>query len=99
MAALKFAHLVKEKTDAEVYSFYIDMRTAFKDYEKFYNRLMQEGTNFIRGRAAEVTDAVRQPGEEGKLIVQAKIPSLGCSAEFLSIWSFDDRDGATIRCQ
>jgi heterodisulfide reductase subunit A len=77
MAALKFAHLVKEKTHAEVYNFYIDMRTAFKDYEKFYNRLLQEGTHFIRGRAAEVTDAARMPGEEGKLIVQAEDTLIG----------------------
>ncbi len=77
MAALKFAHLVKEKTHAEVYNYYIDMRTAFKDYEEFYNRLLEEGTHFIRGRAAEVTDAARLPGEEGKLIVQAEDTLIG----------------------
>lgn len=77
MAALKFAHLVKEKTGAQVYNFYIDMRTAFKDYEKFYNRLMEEGTHFIRGRAAEVTDAARKPEEMGKLIVQAEDTLIG----------------------
>ncbi len=77
MAALKFAHLVKEKTGAEVYNFYIDMRTAFKDYEKFYNRLMEEGTHFIRGRAAEVTDAARKPDEAGKLVVQAEDTLIG----------------------
>jgi heterodisulfide reductase subunit A len=77
MAALKFAHLVKEKTHAEVYNFYLDMRTAFKDYEEFYNRLLEEGTHFIRGKAAEVTDAARKPGEEGKLIVQAEDTLIG----------------------
>jgi heterodisulfide reductase subunit A len=77
MAALKFAHLVKEKTNAEVYSFYIDMRAYAKDYEEFYNRLLEEGINFIRGRAAEVTDAARNPGEEGKLIVQAEDTLIG----------------------
>jgi heterodisulfide reductase subunit A len=77
MAALKFAHLVKEKTEAEVYNFYIDMRTAFKNYEEFYHRLMEEGTNFIRGRVAEVTDAARGPNEEGKLIVQAEDTLIG----------------------
>jgi heterodisulfide reductase subunit A len=77
MAGLKFSHLVKEKTDAEVYEFYIDMRTAFKDYEEFYNRLLEEGTHFVRGRVAEVTDAARQPGEEGKLIVQAEDTLIG----------------------
>ncbi len=77
MAALKFGHLVKERTNAEVYSFYIDIRAAFKDYEEFYNRLLEEGMHFIRGRVAEVTDAARNPGEEGKLIVQAEDTLIG----------------------
>lgn len=72
MAALKFGHLAMEKTDAEVYSFYIDMRPNFKDYETFYDRLLNEGMHFVRGRVAEVTDAARMPGEEGKLIIQAE---------------------------
>lgn len=77
MAALKFSHLVMEKTNAEVYQFYIDMRTAFKDYEEFYNRILEEGAHVIRGRVAEVTDAARLPGEEGKLIVQAEDTLIG----------------------
>jgi heterodisulfide reductase subunit A len=77
MGALKFGHLVMEKTDAKVYSFYIDMRPNAKDYEEFYNRLLEEGMHFIRGRVAEVTDAARLPGEEGKLIVQAEDTLLG----------------------
>jgi heterodisulfide reductase subunit A len=72
MAALKFGHLVMEKTGAEVYSFYIDMRTPHKNYEEFYDRLLSEGMHFVRGRVAEVTDAARLPGEEGKLIVQSE---------------------------
>ncbi|MFC1961366.1 4Fe-4S binding protein, partial [Chloroflexota bacterium] len=72
MAALKFAHLVTEKTEAQVYNFYIDMRTAFKDYEEFYHRVLDEGAHMIRGRVSEVTDAARLPGEEDKLIVQAE---------------------------
>ena len=35
MYALKYAHLIKEKTDADVYSFYIDMRCFGKGYEEF----------------------------------------------------------------
>lgn len=77
MAALKFGHLVMEKSDAEVYSFYIDMRTPAKDYEEFYERLQEEGMHFVRGRVAEVTDAARMPGEEGKLIIQAEDTLLG----------------------
>ncbi|MFW6097647.1 MAG: FAD-dependent oxidoreductase [Chloroflexota bacterium] len=72
MSSLKFAHLVKERTGAEVYNFYIDMRTAFKDYDEFYQRVLDEGVIFVRGRVAEVTDAARLPGEGGKLIVQTE---------------------------
>ncbi len=76
MSSLKFAHLVKERTGAEVYNFYIDMRTAFKDYDEFYQRVLDEGVIFVRGRVAEVTDAARLPGEGGpgggKLIIQTE---------------------------
>jgi heterodisulfide reductase subunit A len=77
MAALKFGHLVLEKTQAEVYSFYIDMRTNQKGYEEFYQRLLQEGMHFVRGKVAEVTDAARLPSEEGRLIVQVEDTLLG----------------------
>jgi heterodisulfide reductase subunit A len=72
MQSLKFAHLVHERTGATVYNFYIDMRTAFKDYDEFYQRVLEEGTLFVRGKVAEVTDAARKPGEEGKLIIQVE---------------------------
>jgi heterodisulfide reductase subunit A len=77
MQSLKFAHLVKEKTGATVYNFYIDMRTPAKSYDEFYQRVLEEGTLFIRGRVAEVTDAARNPGEEGKLIIQAEDTMIG----------------------
>ncbi len=77
MSSLKFAHLVKERTDATVYNFYIDMRTAYKDYDEFYQRVLEEGTLFVRGRVAEVTDAARGPGEEGKIIIQAEDTLIG----------------------
>lgn len=77
MQALKFAHLVHERTGATVYNFYIDMRTAFKDYDEFYQRVLQEGTLFVRGKVAEVTDAARLPGEEGKLIIQVEDTLVG----------------------
>ncbi|MDY0168061.1 MAG: CoB--CoM heterodisulfide reductase iron-sulfur subunit A family protein [Thermoguttaceae bacterium] len=77
MAALKFGHLVLEKTKAKVYSFYIDMRTPMKDYEEFYQRLLEEGMTFVRGKVAEVTDAARLPSEQGKLILQYEDTLLG----------------------
>jgi len=70
MHSMKFAHLIKEHTEAEVYEFYIDIRSFGKGYEEFYNRVLNEGTIFIRGRPAEITDIAETPEEEGKLIVQ-----------------------------
>jgi heterodisulfide reductase subunit A len=72
MQSLKFAHLVHERTGAEVYNFYIDIRTPGKGYEEFYNRLLEEGTNFIRGKVAEISSVARVPEEEGKLVVQVE---------------------------
>ena len=66
-----------EKTDAEVYSFYIDMRTNQKDYEEFYQRLLEEGMHFVRGKVSEVTDAARCRRRAGKLIVQCEDTLIG----------------------
>ncbi len=78
MQGLKFAHLVKERTGATVYNFYIDIRTAYKAYDEFYQRVLEEGTLFVRGKVAEVTDAARLPGEDGKLIIQVEDTLAGC---------------------
>ncbi|PWH19200.1 MAG: disulfide reductase [Ardenticatenia bacterium] len=78
MYSLKFSHLLHERLpDAQVYEFYIDIRATAKRYEEFYHRILEEGTRFIRGRVAEVTDAARLPGEEGKLIVQYEDTLIG----------------------
>lgn len=78
MYSLKFAHLVNERLPGtDVYNFYIDIRTPGKGYEEFYNRILAEATQFVRGRVAEVTDAARLPGEEGKLIVQVEDTLIG----------------------
>jgi heterodisulfide reductase subunit A len=72
MQSLKFAHLVRERTGAEVTNFYIDIRAPGKGYEEFYERVLEEGGHFVRGKVADITDAARFPGEEGKLIVQVE---------------------------
>jgi len=76
MYSLKYAHLIKEKTDADVYQMYIDMRCFGKGYEEFYERLSEEGVNFIRGKVAEVTENTAGEGE-GKLIVSCEDTLLG----------------------
>ncbi len=70
MYALKYGHLIKEKAghDTEIYNFYIDMRCYGKGYEEFYQRLQEEGINFVRGKPAEITQEVSASGEK-KLIV------------------------------
>jgi heterodisulfide reductase subunit A-like polyferredoxin len=77
MYSLKFAHLVKEKTGADVTNFYIDMRAAGKGYEEFYKRLLAEDVNFVRGKVGEITDVARADEERGKLIVVAEDTLLG----------------------
>jgi len=77
MYSLKLAHLIKERTNAEVYNFYIDMRTPGKGYEEFYDKLLQENVHFIRGRVAEVSDWAMEPEEEGKLIIRAEDTLIG----------------------
>ena len=75
MQSMKFAHLVKEHTNAEVYEFYIDIRAPGKAFDEFYQRVQEEGTIFVRGRVAEVTDVLRLPeeaAEDGRLIVQVE---------------------------
>jgi heterodisulfide reductase subunit A len=72
MQSLKFAHIVDERTGAEVHNFYIDIRTAAKDYDEFYQKVLDEGTLFVRGKVAEITDVPQNDAEEGKLIVQAE---------------------------
>ncbi|MFA6319100.1 MAG: CoB--CoM heterodisulfide reductase iron-sulfur subunit A family protein [Elusimicrobiota bacterium] len=72
MYSLKLAHLLKEHTGAQVYNFYIDMRTPGKTFEEFYDRLMKEGVQFVRGRVAEVNDWAIAPEEEGKLVIRVE---------------------------
>jgi heterodisulfide reductase subunit A len=79
MYALKYTHLIKEKVghDTEVYDFYIDMRCFGKGYEEFYERCQKEGSTFIRGKVAEITDQAETPEEKGRLVAIAEDTLLG----------------------
>jgi heterodisulfide reductase subunit A len=77
MYSLKLAHLLRERTRAEVFDFYIDMRTPGVGYEEFYQKLLNEGVHFIRGRVAEVTDWALDPSEEGQLVIRVEDTLLG----------------------
>ena len=75
--AILYRHRVHQ---GQAYVFYIDIRAAGKGYDEFYNRILDEGTQMIRGRVAEVTDSLRYPeeeGHEGRLIVQVEDTLIG----------------------
>ncbi len=67
MYSMKFGHLIREHVPgAKVYEFYIDLRAVGKAFEEFYNRVLDEGTIFIRGRPSEVVQ------QNGSLIVKCE---------------------------
>jgi heterodisulfide reductase subunit A2 len=71
MYSLKLAHLIHERTEADVYNFYIDMRAPGKMMEEFYNRVAQEGVHLIRGKVADIYPEITNGASE-RLIVQAE---------------------------
>jgi heterodisulfide reductase subunit A len=77
MYALKFAHLVHDRTDAAIYQFYIDMRAFGKGYEEFYVRLLDEGITMIRGKAAEVVEGSWSDDGERSLLVRCEDTLIG----------------------
>jgi heterodisulfide reductase subunit A len=79
MYALKYAHLIKEKVGhaTRVIDFFIDQRCFGKGYEEFYRRCQEEGTTFIRGKVAEITDQAASDQEVGKLVAIAEDTLLG----------------------
>jgi heterodisulfide reductase subunit A len=55
MYTAKHALQVLEKVPgARVYIFYIDVRTAGKGYEEFYQRAVREGAVYVRGRVSKI---------------------------------------------
>jgi heterodisulfide reductase subunit A2 len=77
MYALKFAHLVHDRTDAAIYQFYIDMRAFGKGYEEFYARLLDEGITMIRGKAAEIVESHWAGDGQGNLLIRCEDTLIG----------------------
>jgi len=75
MYALKHAQIIKEMVlpDAQIYISYIDMRTAGKGFEEYYQRTREIGINFIHGRPAEVVE----DDETKNLIVKVEDSDIG----------------------
>jgi heterodisulfide reductase subunit A len=72
MYSMKLAHLIREKTHARVYEFYIDITAFGKGYAEFYERVQEEGIIFVRGKGAEV-----EAPADGGLVVRAEETLLG----------------------
>ena len=81
MYALKFAHLIRDRTDAHVYQLYMDMRAGGKGFEEFCGRVLDEGSNMIRGRAAEVVEARGELAEHGTMVVRTEDTLIGAFRE------------------
>jgi heterodisulfide reductase subunit A len=79
MYSLKFAHLVREKTEAQIFNFYIDIRTPGKGFEEFYNRVQEEGVYFIRGKVGDIHPELTQngSGKSNRLVIQVDDTLLG----------------------
>ena len=56
MTAIKQARMIRDKTGADIYIFYIDLRTFGKGYEEFYESTATAGVSFIRGRVGEILE-------------------------------------------
>ncbi len=55
MYSAKHAILYKHRVpDGEALVFYIDVRTAGKDFEEFYKRATDEGVSYVRGKVSKV---------------------------------------------
>jgi heterodisulfide reductase subunit A len=81
MYALKYSSPDQGKggpRHAQVYDFYIDQRCFGKGYEEFYRRCQEEGTVFIRGKVAEITDqALQAERRRARLVAMAEDTLLG----------------------
>jgi heterodisulfide reductase subunit A len=75
MYSMKLAHLAREKTNAKVYEFYTDLKSAGKGYEEFYNRVLDEGVIFVRSRPPEVIP------QDGKLVIQCEDTLADCERQ------------------
>ncbi|AGL01084.1 CoB--CoM heterodisulfide reductase iron-sulfur subunit A family protein [Desulfoscipio gibsoniae] len=76
MYTAKHAHQVLEKIPgSRVFVFYMDVRAPGKAYEEFYQRTVNEGARYIRGRVSKISR------KGGKLLVKGADTLLGAQVE------------------
>ncbi len=94
MNTIKDSLVLKEHyPDAEIVVFYIDIRAFGKGFEEFFNRSLEKGVKYLKGKPSKVIDdghgdlAVHYEDEEGRsnqmtfdavCLASALIPSKGC---------------------
>jgi heterodisulfide reductase subunit A len=109
MYTAKHAYQVKDKiADSEAYVFYMDVRTAGKNYEEFYQRSLNAGARYIRGRVSKIyprgdrlvlkaeDSLIGRPIEvEADMVVlaTAMVPSAGSGELARTIGFSIDKDG------
>ena len=76
MYAIKLAHLIRERTGADVFNFYIDIRAPGKGFEEFYERVQKEGVHFVRGKVGEV-ERLADNGDRRRLLVTVEDTLVG----------------------
>jgi len=70
MYTAKQAHMVRDKiADANISVYFTDVRAFGKGFEEFYNRVQEEGINYIR---RELDDSIEVVGNEERVIVKAE---------------------------
>ena len=81
MYTAKHAMQVVEKIpDGDAYVFYMDVRTAGKGYEEFYQRSVEQGAQYIRGRVSKIYP------RGDRLVVKSEDTLMGKPIEVEWIW-------------
>jgi len=109
MYTAKHAHQVLDKiSGSQVYVFYMDVRTPGKAYDEFYNRTLEDGAVYLRGRVSKIYpegDKLICKGEDsliGKqvtvaadlvVLATAMVPSIGADQISGIIGFATDNDG------
>ncbi len=76
MYTAKHAYQFKTKVeDSEAYVFYMDVRNSGKNYEEFYQRAVQTGAKYIRGRVSKIYQ------EGDKLMLKSEDTLIGKALE------------------
>ncbi len=71
MYTAKQAHLVREKIhDASVKVIYTDVRAYGKGFEEFYNRVKEEGVEYIRKELEDEIELIKRSEEDENVVVR-----------------------------